>query len=520
MGRREGTRARLARLRREAPQQGAREEAQPPAQEETQPPAQEETQPPAREETQPPAREVRPTNAEHASALDEASRPEGSGASAAPDPARAVRLERLRSRLAGRGQARREHEAASAGSARRGAACAGDASARVEACPRTAGPPERLEEFETPAGTALARVERFAPGARHGEYQLEEAFSADPSTWPLLTGDGGLARVRAGDAVFLDTETTGLSGGVGTFVWMVGLGRFLPGGGFEVWQAYLPGPEAEVPFLHAVAERIAAAGSVVSFFGRSYDQHRLLDRLRVHGLASPFDGRPHLDLFAPLRRLVGEDLPNHRLQTLERELCSHQRVDDLPGAAAPEAWFDSLAGRAHRMEGVFRHNLEDVLSLVTLFAAAGRSLAGLRAGGEALAGCGEQRRLALARAALERRSPAQAAALAAPEVPSRAGLRWRWLALRSLGLARSGQVAAARALLEREGELDEPEEEAAARDAVEAALLRVRLALRACEPDLADATLSRARVRVARAGHRVRGLERRLAELERRLVGS
>jgi hypothetical protein len=172
------------------------------------------------------------------------------------------------------------------------------------------------------------------------------------------------------------------------------------------------------------------------------------------------------------------------------------------------------------MEGVFRHNLEDVLSLVTLFAAAGRSLAGLRAGGEALAGCGEQRRLALARAALERRSPAQAAALAAPEVPSREGLRWRWLALRSLGLARSGQVAAARALLEREGELDEPEEEAAARDAVEAALLRVRLALRACEPDLADATLSRARVRVARAGHRVRGLERRLAELERRLVGS
>ncbi|MBL6720706.1 MAG: ribonuclease H-like domain-containing protein [Planctomycetes bacterium] len=369
----------------------------------------------------------------------------------------------------------------------------------------------------TLAGTAWARVERFPAGARHGGYRLDEAFAAEPTTWPLLTGDKALTQVSAEGAVFLDTETTGLSGGVGTFVWMVGLGRFLPGGGFEVWQAYLPGPEAEVPFLHAVAERIAAAGSVVSFFGRSYDQHRLLDRLRVHGLASPFDGRPHLDLFAPLRRLVGDDLPNHRLQTLERELCGHQRVDDLPGAAAPEAWFDSLAGRAHRMEGVFRHNLEDVLSLVTLFAASGRSLAGLRAGGEELAGCSEQRRLALARAALERRAPGQAAGLAASEPPSREDLRWRWLALRSLGLARSGQVTAARELLEREGDLGEPSEEPAARDAVEAALLRARLALRASEEGQAAAALSRARARLERAGERVRGLERRLADLERRL---
>ena len=382
------------------------------------------------------------------------------------------------------------------------------------------GPPERLEEFETAAGTALARVERFAPGARHGSYRLDEAFASEPETWPLLTGDGALARVAAEGAVFLDTETTGLSGGVGTFVWMVGLGRFLPGGAFEVWQAYLPGPEAEVPFLHAVADRIAEAGSVVSFFGRSYDQHRLLDRLRVHGLASPFEGRPHLDLFAPLRRLVGEDLPNHRLQTLERELCGHQRVDDLPGAAAPEAWFDSLAGRAHRMEGVFRHNLEDVLSLVTLFAAAGRSLAGHRAGGEALAGCAEQRRLALARAALERRSPGRAAGLAAPEAPAREDLRWRWLALRSLGLIRSGQGAVARQLLEHEGDLADPTDEASARHAVEASLLRARLALRAGDADLAAASLVRARARLAQAGARVRGLERRLAELERRLVGA
>ena len=92
----------------------------------------------------------------------------------------------------------------------------------------------------------------------------QEAFDAEPDTWALLTGQPELAGVHARDAVYLDTETTGLAGGVGTFVWMVGLGRFLADGGFEVWQGYLPGPEAEVPFLTAVAERIAAAGSIVS----------------------------------------------------------------------------------------------------------------------------------------------------------------------------------------------------------------------------------------------------------------
>ena len=368
-------------------------------------------------------------------------------------------------------------------------------------------------------GPAWARIERFGPGATHGTWALQEAFDAEPDTWALLTGQPELASVHARDAVYLDTETTGLAGGVGTFVWMVGLGRFLADGGFEVWQGYLPGPEAEVPFLTAVAERIAAAGSIVSFFGRSYDQHRLLDRLRVHGLPSPFEGRLHLDLFAPLRRLVGDSLPNHKLQTLERGLCGHERVDDLPGAAAPEAWFDSLAGRAHRMEGVFRHNLEDVLSLATLHGAGGRALAGQRANGEALAGCPDRRRLGLGSAALERRDPARAAALIGERPPAEAGLAWRWLELRSRALARTGQDALARRALELEGELFEPEDEPSARGAVEAALLRTRLELRAGEVQQATLALARARRRLAAAGSRTVGLARRLEALEVRVQG-
>lgn len=438
---------------------------------------------------------------------------------AGPDPGRAARLERLRTRLAGRGAARREFDSGGRGARERRASQGASAAGPEPTCPRTAGPPERLERVETAVGPAWARVERFGPGATHGAWTLQEAFDADPDTWALLTGQPELAGVHAGDAVYLDTETTGLAGGVGTFVWMVGLGRFLADGGFEVWQGYLPGPEAEVPFLTAVAERIAAAGSIVSFFGRSYDQHRLLDRLRVHGLASPFEERPHLDLFAPLRRLVGDSLPNHKLQTLERALCAHERVDDLPGAAAPEAWFDSLAGRAHRMEGVFRHNLEDVLSLATLHGAGGRALAGQRASGEVLEGCPDRRRLGLGSAALERRDPARAATLVGEVPPGEAALAWRWLELRTRALARTGQVALARRTLALEGELFEPEDESSARGAVEAALLRARLELRAGAFEEARGALARARQRLAAAGPRTVGLTRRLDALEARVPG-
>ncbi|MBL4770279.1 MAG: ribonuclease H-like domain-containing protein, partial [Planctomycetes bacterium] len=59
---------------------------------------------------------------------------------------------------------------------------------------------------------------------------------------------------------------------------------------------------------------------------------------------------------------------NSRLQTMEKALCGLKRSDDLPGSLAPEAWFDYLGERPHRLEGVFRHNCDDVLSLVTLLA--------------------------------------------------------------------------------------------------------------------------------------------------------
>ena len=229
------------------------------------------------------------------------------------------------------------------------------------------GLPQRLQS----AGDSWFRNTLLPVDHRHGQWNLQRAMDTPRETWVALTGDPALEHLDPSTAVYLDTETTGLSGGAGVFVYMVGLARFVPGEGsqadqIEVWQGFLRGPEEEGAMLQEVARRIEASSGVVSFFGKSFDRHRLEDKMRIHGVASPFEHRPHLDLYHPLRRLHRHSYANHRLQTMERALCGFARLDDLPGSQAPEAWFDYLAERPHRLEGVFQHNLDDVLSLIGL----------------------------------------------------------------------------------------------------------------------------------------------------------
>jgi len=360
---------------------------------------------------------------------------ERAGEPPAPNAAPASLVERLR-RLRREPAARDEvAHAALAGVLRerarraaRGRRTAAPIGAESAAAERTVGPPGELREAQGPAGVHAARVRLRPREHRHGDWALGEVRAASGDALALLGKDARLAAIDPEAAVYLDIETTGLSGGAGTIPFLVALGRFTDEG-FELWQGFLRGPEEERALLAEAAERIAAASAVVSFFGKSFDRHRLEDKMRVHGVASPFGRLPHLDLYHPLARLYRDQLDDGRLASHERALCGVRRGADLAGSHAPEAWFDWLAGRAHRLEGVFRHNEDDVLSLVVLAAHLGRVAAGKRADGSPLAGPPAARCAALARLHADAGRRAEALAWAeraraeGPLGPRLAGLR-------------------------------------------------------------------------------------------------
>jgi uncharacterized protein YprB with RNaseH-like and TPR domain len=256
-------------------------------------------------------------------------------------------------------------------------------------------PPAGLVEFGNEHGAYLARTTRFDAAHRHGELALAAIDHARAADLALVARDPALAALDPRSGLFLDIETNGLQGGAGGIAFLVALGEFRPleGGGrsFELWQGFLRSPADERALLADVERRIREAPLVVTFFGKSFDRHRLEDKLRYHALPTPFADKPHLDLYWPCRRLYGAGLPNGRLATMERELLGVERTDDLPGSLAPAAWLDFLAGRAHRLEQVFAHNRDDLLSLVGLVAHVGRASDGTHADGTPLRGDAELR---------------------------------------------------------------------------------------------------------------------------------
>jgi len=267
---------------------------------------------------------------------------------------------------------------------------------------RRPGEPRELSEESSARGLLAARTTRLPAGHPHGAWRLDAVDSASPGDLALLARDPAVERLDLRRAVYLDIETTGLSGGAGTTPFMVGLGSF-EAGGFSVWQGFLRQPGEEAAMLQACADRIAASSGVVSFFGKSFDRHRLEDKMRLHSIEPPFEGRPHLDLYHPCARLYRPALEDGRLPTMERSLLGLSREADLPGSFAPAAWFDFLAGRAHLCEEVLRHNLDDVLSLVILAAHLGCTLREEDGGGQPLAGPSASRAAGLGRLLMDER---------------------------------------------------------------------------------------------------------------------
>lgn len=189
------------------------------------------------------------------------------------------------------------------------------------------------------------------------------AFDGGNAGW--LAGIPGVDLAEDGLG-FFDTETTGLSGGVGTSVFLLALGRRLRGG-LLLRQYILPDPALEDPFLEAVAEDLGGCQSLVSYNGRSFDAPLVEGRLLLSRRPTTCLERPHLDLLHPARRVYKARLGACNLQNVEAMVLGQDRGDDIPGYLIPEMYFSYLRTRdARPLRPVITHNRQDVVSLSLL----------------------------------------------------------------------------------------------------------------------------------------------------------
>ena len=249
---------------------------------------------------------------------------------------------------------------------------------------------------ETSRGDHLVRRVVYPLRYQHGRHLLRQVLDVDAAQVARTAGarrprsyrrgeteppeDGGAKGQRAtGETreksppnvrrmVFWDTETTGL-GGPGTYVFLVGLG-YLEDDAFVVRQHFIRSPDEEPAMLREIAAALPKWPTMTTFNGVSFDLPLLRSRLRANDIKIDLRNVLHCDLLYGARRLWQRRLPNCRLQTLENHILDLKRQGDVPSAEVPGMYFKFLEnGDLSSLDGVFHHNVLDIISLAGLMIA-------------------------------------------------------------------------------------------------------------------------------------------------------
>lgn len=104
----------------------------------------------------------------------------------------------------------------------------------------------------------------------------------------------------------------------------------------------------------------------VSFNGRSFDVPFIKSRMRYFGMKNNINCL-HLDLLHFSRRQWKDQLPNCKLQTLEKHLFGMERYDDVPSSQVPEFYLTyHKTGNIGPLIPIIEHNREDVVTLAKI----------------------------------------------------------------------------------------------------------------------------------------------------------
>ena len=223
--------------------------------------------------------------------------------------------------------------------------------------------PDRLEQI----------LGATAKTNQHGEYLSLRCWSGQPAQYKPNIQALRLLIPGAPDAVadpeqwvFLDTETTGLALGSGTYAFLIGI-AWWEGGGLETEQFFMREYSEERSLLFALAERLAERRVLVTFNGKSFDWPLLETRYRMSRKIPLPTPQAHLDFLHPARNLWRLRVGSVRLSELERHVLSWDRGADLLSDLIPRIYLDFVrGGPPERLVPIFHHNQMDLRGLAAL----------------------------------------------------------------------------------------------------------------------------------------------------------
>lgn len=216
--------------------------------------------------------------------------------------------------------------------------------------------------INTPFGDIFRAEFRYDLAEPYGNLDLRQIHSPD---WRLPKEIFQISdTISPTELLFIDTETTGLSGGTGTIAFMIGIG-FLEAHYFTVHQYFITQLSHEEGMLGLLGQLFANFNCLVSYNGKAFDIPLLNARFILNRLPPIPTDTNHIDLLHPTRTFWKYSMENCKLTTVEADLLGLYRSDDIPGELIPDAYFDYLRSRRiDKIERIFYHNRFDVITML------------------------------------------------------------------------------------------------------------------------------------------------------------
>jgi len=223
------------------------------------------------------------------------------------------------------------------------------------------------EVVETPLGQHFETERLYERHRRHGSMDIGSLAELPDDLLGPLSADE-VKPAPPSRWAFLDTETTGLAGGSGTYAFLIGVGRICEEG-YRVRQFFMRDYGEEASLLWALSRHLEEFDVLVTYNGKTYDQPLLETRYRMARAKPPFARLAHLDLLHGARRLWKLRFERCRLVDLENQILGVEREGDLPGEMIPYVYFEYLrTQQAFRLVPIFHHNAVDILTTACLAA--------------------------------------------------------------------------------------------------------------------------------------------------------